>query len=81
MDLAQTIRKLRKERQKLDEMIAGLQHLREREAAKAAQPAQPKKRRGRKFMADGERKEVSARMKAYWAKWRESGQKREGNPK
>jgi hypothetical protein len=67
MDLAQTIRRLRKERKKIEQMIEGLQALRAKEAVRAAMPPPVKKRRGRKSMGDEERAVVSARMKAYWA--------------
>ncbi len=68
MDLHEILRKLRNERKKLDEVIANLERLYETpEAEKAA----PKKRRGRKSMDDQARKEVSDRMKKYWASRRE----------
>jgi hypothetical protein len=67
MDLTETIRRLRKERQELNAMILGLEQLRDRERARAVVPRPAAGRRGRKSMGDGERQEVSQRMKAYWA--------------
>ena len=76
MDLEQTISKLRKERKKLDDIIKRLQDLVSQQTARAALPPPPKKRRGRKSMGNKEREDVSARMKAYWTKWREASGKR-----
>jgi len=63
MDLEALIQKLTKERVALDEIIASLEELR----AAPIPPARVKKRRGRKFMGETERQDVSARMKQYWA--------------
>jgi hypothetical protein len=63
MDLAKTIEELRREKQKLDRVIASLEEL---QAAVTVAPLQ-KKRRGRKSMGAEERREVSERMKKYWA--------------
>ena len=64
MELEQLIEKLRGERAKLDATIASLQQLRETMAQ-----VKPflKSKRGRKFMDEAGRKEVSERMKKYWA--------------
>jgi len=48
----------------LDERIASLQQLRE---IMAEVKPLLKSKRGRKFMDEADRKEVSARMKKYWA--------------
>lgn len=64
MNLEEIIHKLRYERRKLDEVIATLERL--SEAAKG-EKTEPKSRRGRKFMDENARKEVSERMKKYWA--------------
>ena len=72
MDLETLIRNLRRERQKLDEIIQAVEDLKFQQIAQAAMPKPVKKRRGRKSMGDLEREEVSKRMKAYWAKRRQS---------
>jgi hypothetical protein len=67
VDLFKALRALYDEREKLDRVIASLEELQRRAALHAAeQPVQPK-RRGRKFMDEASRKQVSERMKAYWA--------------
>lgn len=60
MDLTKTIEDLRREKEKLERVIASLEELR------AAAEVPVKRRRGRKFMSLAERQEVSARMKIYW---------------
>ena len=77
MELNKIIEKLRKERTKLDDIIASLEQLhRTKLEAKKMIP----KKRGRKFMDAAARLEVSARMKKYWAarrtKLREANQAR-----
>jgi hypothetical protein len=64
MDLSKTIEELRRERQKLDRVIASLEELKA-PVAEAETPV--RKRRGRKSMSPEERREASARMKKYWA--------------
>jgi hypothetical protein len=67
MDLEQIIRELRARRKYLDWIIATLESL---EITNPVQPKIPKsgaKRRGRKFMNDEERRQVSERMKRYWS--------------
>lgn len=59
MDLIATIQHLRADKEKLDRVIADLEAL--------AHGSQPKSPRGRKSMGPEERKEVSERMKRYWA--------------
>jgi hypothetical protein len=67
MDLDGIIRDLIAERNRLDRLIRELQ-----KPEKRLSPAVPaKSRRGRKFMDGPARKEVSERMKRYWAKRRE----------
>lgn len=62
MDLQKAIRELYEEKERIDGVIASLeQYLR------LNGPGQPKRRRGRKSMGPEERKEVSARMRSYWA--------------
>ena len=64
MELDILIRKLTDERSKFDAVIASLEQLR-----KAVSETEKKlgKKRGRKFMDEQGRKEVSERMKKYWA--------------
>lgn len=64
MDLAKLIGKLRQERVKLDEVIASLERM-QRVIAEAK--AKIPRKRGRKSMDEQARKEVSERMKRYWA--------------
>jgi hypothetical protein len=60
MDLTKTIEDLRREKEKLERVIASLEELR------AAGEVPVRRRRGRKFMSLEERREVSARMTRYW---------------
>jgi hypothetical protein len=62
MDLIKTITELREQRDKLDAVIKQLETL---EGSGTVSPHLP--RRGRKFMTEAERREVSVRMKRYWA--------------
>jgi septal ring factor EnvC (AmiA/AmiB activator) len=64
MDLIKTIEELRREKQRLDRVIASLEELKA-PVGEAATPV--RSRRGRKSMSPEERREVSARMKRYWA--------------
>lgn len=59
MDIYRVINQLRLERTRLDSIIKTLESL------EIEDPVGPK-RRGRKFMDDGDRKAVSERMKRYW---------------
>jgi hypothetical protein len=68
MDLDRIIRELLDERKRLDRLIQTLEEPRVRSAPRA--PAK-KGRRGRKSMDHAARKEVSERMKQYWARRRE----------
>jgi len=64
MDLIKTIEELRREKERLGRVIASLEELN----APVAGVATPvRNRRGRKSMSPEERREVSARMKKYWA--------------
>jgi hypothetical protein len=62
MDLLKALRELNQERHRLDLLIANLDAL--KRGNKPTKPA----RRGRKTMPPEERKVVSERMRAYWAK-------------
>jgi hypothetical protein len=72
MDLASALQQLYAQRQKLDRVIAALETL--RRAPSPPLPPSPSsgKRRGRKSMSADERKEVSKRMKKYWANRRKT---------
>jgi hypothetical protein len=64
MDFSKTIEELRREKQRLDRVIASLEELK---ASVAETPTPLRTRRGRKSMSPEERREVSKRMKRYWA--------------
>jgi hypothetical protein len=63
MDLSKTIAELYEEKMRLDRVIASLEQLGENPFPLSM--AAP--RRGRKFMNPEERREVSERMRRYWA--------------
>lgn len=65
MDLDKVITKLQAERAKLDNIITSLEQLKRSGADVPKEVI--KKRRGRKFMNEEDRQEVSERMKRYWA--------------
>jgi len=65
MDLDKIIRELRTEKDRLDRAIASLEEL---TRTGAVTPLETVKRRGRKTMDEDERREVSARMREYWRK-------------
>jgi hypothetical protein len=71
MDLDKIIRNLHEERLRLTQIIASLEKLQQR--ASRTEEAKVKKRRGRKFMDAKGRREVSERMKKYWAQRRAAG--------
>jgi len=66
MDLYRIIRDLVEERNRLDQIIRSLESVVESGPGKA-RPGPPGKRRGRRSMDGAARKEVSERMKRYWA--------------
>ena len=75
MDLAATIQNLYAEKQRLEQVIAALEEL---QASSSSFPYHVGgKRRGRKFMGQKEREEVSQRMKRYWASQRKLRKKQE----
>jgi hypothetical protein len=80
MDLYKAIQELYAEKEKLERVIASLEEL-QKSGAPAAEPPKLRNRRGRKSMSSKERREVSERMKNYWARRRqelsESGNNRE----
>ena len=65
MDLYKTIQILHAERERLTKLIAYLEHIQTSKAEPARR--KPQSRRGRKRMSEAERREVSERMKKYWA--------------
>ncbi len=69
MDLQKAIHALLVERQRIDQIIGELEQLQKADGGSdgAVQP----KRRGRKSMNEQERREVSQRMKRYWAERRQ----------
>ena len=71
MELPKLLEKLRQERTKLDDMILSLEQL-EQTMAEAKKVV--RKKRGRKSMDEAARKEVSERMKRYWASRRSQQQ-------
>ncbi len=77
MDLYRAIQELYAEKEKLERVIASLEEL-QRTAGGVPVVSKGGKRRGRKSMSSKERREVSERMKKYWASRRQtvqSGQK------
>jgi hypothetical protein len=74
MDLYKAIQDLYAEKEKLERVIASLEEL---QRTAGATPVLPKgaKRRGRKSMSADERKDVSERMKKYWASRRKATQR------
>jgi len=65
MDLNETIVQLRAERDKLEAVLKQL-------VALDGTGGKPRSPRGRKFMDEAERREVSVRMKRYWASRRKA---------
>jgi len=66
MNLHKTLQELYAQREKLERVIASLEGLQLPADATSGQPVTGK-RRGRKSMGAAERREVSARMRKYWA--------------
>jgi hypothetical protein len=63
MDLSKTIAELYEEKSRLDRVIASLEQL----GVNPFPVSIAATRRGRKFMSPEERREVSERMRRYWA--------------
>jgi hypothetical protein len=70
MDFYQAIRELLEEKKRLDRLIAALEAIGNGELEGKA--VSVSRRRGRKAMSQDERREVSERMKRYWATRRNS---------
>jgi len=62
MDLGETIEGLRAELKRVEAAIASLESI-----AVGGETRAPRSRRGRKSMGEAERRDVSERMKRYWA--------------
>ena len=74
MDLYKAIRELYEEKKRLEEAIASLEQLLEIKSARGDLNLDSlRKRRGRKSMGADERRQVSERMKKYWATRRSRG--------
>jgi hypothetical protein len=69
MDFSRTIELLRREKEKLERAIALLEELQ----TAAPETARQKPRMGRRFIGDDERREISERMRKYWADRRNKG--------
>jgi hypothetical protein len=78
MDLYKAIKDLYEQKKRLDLVIASLEEL-EKTAGSAAM--EPPKRRGRPNMDAEARREVSERMKHYWAKRRREGKAVQPKPR
>lgn len=70
-DLYKVIEELRQEKKRLDQLISWLEKF---GRTAAAAPPRQARRRGRPHMSPEERRKVSERMKAYWAKRRAARQ-------
>jgi hypothetical protein len=70
MGLKDGIQSLRAELERIKGAIVCLEQLRDGTAEAQKSFVKTRDRRGRKFMPPEERKEVSARMKRYWASLR-----------
>jgi len=72
MELPGIIKRLYKERVKLDGLIASLEQRQRHEAAATMATRPPKRPRGRTSMGADERQQVAERMRRYWAMRRKS---------
>jgi hypothetical protein len=77
-DLYRIIRELVDERDKLDRIITSLEQM--ILSGETSGPEPKLKRRGRKSMDSAARKQVSERMKRYWAKRRGESKKTNEDP-
>ena len=68
MELGDAIQQLQAEKKRIERTIALLEQLHRNQ--RSSKPV-ARKRRGRKSMGSEERREVSARMKRYWASRRQ----------
>jgi hypothetical protein len=72
MDVQETLRLLKIEKERLERAIALLEELQGGGGRGAHPPDIKPERRGRKSMSEDERREVSERMKKYWASRRQN---------
>ncbi len=79
MDLYKAIQELYAEKEKLERVIASLEEL-QRTSGNVPVLPHSGKRRGRKSMSSKERREVSDRMKKYWASRRQNAEQKSGPP-
>jgi hypothetical protein len=66
MDITRTLDEVRRHKESVERVIASLKELQ-----RVTNGSTSGKRRGRKSMSEAERREVSKRMKDYWASQRE----------
>lgn len=78
MDLYKAIKDLYEQKKRLDQVIASLEDL---EKTAGSVPKEAPKRRGRPGMDAKARREVSERMKRYWAKRRRDAKAAPSPPK
>jgi hypothetical protein len=76
MDLLKIIQDLSEEKAKLERVLAELEDL-QRNAVQVPELPKPK-RKGRKPMPPEERRDVSDRMKRYWARYRAERERERG---
>ena len=67
MDLSKALQELYAEKEKLEQSIALLEQLQNSNGNSSVPRHSGKSRRGRRTMGLEERREVSARMRVYWA--------------
>lgn len=75
MDITRVIGELRQELAQLERCLVELENLRQIQGSRTQVKGLDgalQRRRGRKFMGPEERKQVSARMKRYWASRRKA---------
>jgi hypothetical protein len=78
VDIYKALQALYEERKKLDDVIVALEELQRKSALRALQQPDVPRRRGRKYMDAEGRKQVSERMKAYWANRKKKVQEQSG---
>ncbi len=76
MDLAAILRQLYQQKEKLDLTISALQPIQHQGSSPPEDRQSAHRRRGRVFMSEKERQQVSERMKAYWANKRKETAKK-----
>jgi hypothetical protein len=79
MDLYRIIEDLTEERNRIQRIIQSIESMDET-AAKPVRRARASVKKARKGMTQAARREVSARMKSYWAKRRQEEKPNPGHP-